>query len=270
MIFRTADGVDLYFEVAGRGDRVILTHGSWGDGNSWAGVVDRLANRCEVVTWDRRGHSRSTDSPVSGSFEQDANDLAQLAAYLGGPAHLVGTSSGASVVLIAATKHPSAARSVNVHEPDLLGLLDATVYADDLDHERSANRRVIELVEAGDHEHAAHVFVDEIAVGPGTWEAMPDAARQTFITNAPTVVDEFADVFDPSPLDLDALDAYGTSLMITRGTTSPPLLLAVAEELERRLPSARHVTLDSAGHIPYRTHPDLWCETTLTFLATRA
>ena len=59
----TADvnGVELHYEVTGAGPRLVLTHGSWTDGSGWAPSVQRLAERFEVVTWDRRGHSRSQD-----------------------------------------------------------------------------------------------------------------------------------------------------------------------------------------------------------------
>ncbi len=58
------NGVDLYYETAGTGPRLVLTHGSWTDGSGWAPVLEALAGRYEVVTWDRRGHSRSGPVPV--------------------------------------------------------------------------------------------------------------------------------------------------------------------------------------------------------------
>jgi len=53
--------------------------------------------------------------------------------------------------------------------------------------------------------------------------------------------------------------------MITLGTESPTLLRDTTNELIRRVPAARVVTLEVSGHVPYRTHPDLWVETLLDF-----
>jgi pimeloyl-ACP methyl ester carboxylesterase len=53
------NGGELYYEITGTGDFLVLTHGSWTDGSGWAPAVDLLAERYQVVTWDRRGHSRS-------------------------------------------------------------------------------------------------------------------------------------------------------------------------------------------------------------------
>ncbi len=63
------NGVDLYYETSGVGERLVLTHGSWTDGSGWVPVVGALAERFEVLTWDRRGHSRSQagDGPAAAT-----------------------------------------------------------------------------------------------------------------------------------------------------------------------------------------------------------
>ena len=92
------NGVELYFDTVGAGERLILTHGSWTDGSGWAPSVPNLAARYEVVTWDRRGHSRSQHGSGPGSRAEDAADLIGLIEHLdGGRVHLVGNSYGAIV-----------------------------------------------------------------------------------------------------------------------------------------------------------------------------
>lgn len=93
------NGVELYYEQVGEGDRMVLTHGAWTDGRTWHALTERLADRFEVITWDRRGHSRSGDGNGTGSCREDASDLAGLIEHLGGPVHVVGNSAGGNVVL---------------------------------------------------------------------------------------------------------------------------------------------------------------------------
>ena len=98
------NGVELYYETVGAGPRLVLTHGSWTDGSGWAPVVAALAERYEVVTWDRRGHSRSESGAGPGSRAEDAADLAALIEHLGGgPVHVAGNSYGAIVTLTLVT-----------------------------------------------------------------------------------------------------------------------------------------------------------------------
>ena len=121
------NGVDLYYEMGGAGKRLVLTHGSWTDHTGWAPELRALTERFEVVTWDRRGHSRSQDGDHPGSRDEDAADLAALIEHLGGaPVHLVGNSYGSVVVLTLVAGRPELVASAVVHEPPLLDLLVGT------------------------------------------------------------------------------------------------------------------------------------------------
>ncbi|MGH9110997.1 MAG: alpha/beta fold hydrolase [Acidimicrobiales bacterium] len=265
---RTINGVDLFFETTGRGDRLVLVHGSWGDARNWDMVVGSLAERFQVVTWDRRGHSRSADGQGAGSRHEDAADLAALIEHLGGgPAHLVGNSYGASITLTLVATRPELVASAAVHEPPLFALLEGTVDSD-LAAALSATDRalasVVELLEAGDHPGAARRFVETVAFGPGAWEQLPESIRQVFVANAATYLDECR---DPDGLSIDraALAATTVPLLLTHGTLSPPLFPAVIGELATLVPHARVETITGAGHVAHTTHPQDWIATLLRF-----
>lgn len=88
------NGVDLFYEVVGEGEPLVLVHGSWVDHETWQRVVPRLAQSFRVLVYDRRGHSRSERPPGRRSRRQDEDDLAALIEMLGAPAHVAGNSSG--------------------------------------------------------------------------------------------------------------------------------------------------------------------------------
>jgi pimeloyl-ACP methyl ester carboxylesterase len=265
------NGVDLYFEVHGSGDTVLLTHGSWGDATGWQAVVPGLVERYEVVIWDRRGHSRSSDGRGAGTIDDDAGDLAALIEYLDRQgAHVYGSSSGGAVVLKLLAARPDLVTSVAVHEPALPGLLDGISdegTARVLGEMKRQLDKVGRLIDSGADETAAEYFVDNVAVGPGAWEQFPHEVRRTFIANAKTYAEELS---DPTAfvVDTDTLAASDVPILVTLGTESPPLLLATTRELIRRIPSAHVATLEGSGHVPYRTHPDLWLETLIGFCQT--
>lgn len=254
------NGVELYYEQTGEGDRIVLTHGAWTDGRTWQAVTERLAGRFEVVTWDRRGHSRSGDGIGAGSCRQDAFDLAGLIEHLGAdPVHVVGNSAGGNVVLNLVAIRDDLVRSAAVHEPGPFGLLvdtgDPELVAL-VEHEKTMTAHVEELIANGEHGEAARYFVEEIAVGPGAWEQFPEELRSIIAANAKTVPDDLRDGWDAGSVDLQALAVSPVPLLISSGTNSPRLEAAAAVELSGRVPTARFEVIEGAGHIPHRTYPD--------------
>lgn len=265
------NGVEIFHERAGEGDRIVMTHGAWTDGRTWQAVTERLVDRFEVVTWDRRGHSRSGDSEGPGSCRQDAADLAPLIEHLGdGPVHAVGNSAGGNVVLNLVTMWPDLVRSAAVHEPGPFGLLaevDDPYLRQAMDHEMKATEHVEGLIAAGRHREAARYFVDNVAVGPGAWDQFPEELQQIIETNAATVPDDLRDGWDVSSVDVDAVAASTVPLLISTGAESPVGEAAAATELSRRAPTARLETIPGSGHIPHRTHPDLYAAVLTDFIA---
>jgi pimeloyl-ACP methyl ester carboxylesterase len=268
MATANVNGVELYYEVTGTGPRLVLTHGSWTDGSGWAPSVPRLAERFEVVTWDRRGHSRSEDGDGSGSRAEDAADLAGLIEHLDGSmVHVVGNSYGGIVTLTLMIDRPDLVASAAVHEPPLFSLLEGTLdhrLADALTAVEQPLESVATLIEAGRHRAAAEHFVDNVALGPGWWAQLPESFQAVLEHNAGTYLDE---LHDPTALSIDtaALAATAVPLLLTYGTTSPKLFPAVIDDLALLVPAARVEVIDGAGHIPHATHPDPWTATLLAF-----
>src|SRR6266536_701439 len=125
MPFQTINNVSPYYETTGGGEPLVMVHGSWGDHHNWAPVVPLLSQSFQVMTFDRRGHSQSQTGSGQGSFAEDADDLAALIEQLDlAPAHVVGNSGGAVIALRLAAERPDLCRSLVVHEPPLIGLLE--------------------------------------------------------------------------------------------------------------------------------------------------
>lgn len=112
----TREHVRLHAETMGRGDRVVLVHGSLATADEEWVAQHCLADRgFELVLVDRRGYGRSPGPPAE-DFLADAEGVAEL---LGDGAHLLGHSYGGLVALLAAARRPEAVRSLTVLEPGL-------------------------------------------------------------------------------------------------------------------------------------------------------
>ena len=102
------NGVDIYYEVYGEGDPVLLLHGGLANGDHYMQVIPELQDAgYQVIVMDSRGHGRSSfdDTPIS--YEVMANDVLGLMDHLGiDKADLVGWSDGGIIGLELAIKHP--------------------------------------------------------------------------------------------------------------------------------------------------------------------
>lgn len=261
------NGVGLYYESAGTGECVVLTHGSWTDGSGWAPAVERLAERYRVVVWDRRGHSRSEAGHGPGSRDEDAADLAGLIEHVSDErVHVVGSSYGGNVTLTLVAQRPELVATAIVHEPPLFGLLEGAHDQTVLDGLAAAEAEleiVRSAISAGAYRAAAEHFIEHVALGPGSWARLPESFRGVIEANAPTYLDELA---DGTALSIDgaALASTTVPLLMTHGTESPALFPAVIGELSVLVPAARVEVIEGAGHIPHVTHTEEWAALVVT------
>ncbi|MEV7966623.1 alpha/beta hydrolase [Sphaerisporangium sp. NPDC088356] len=119
-------GAHIYYEVRGTGPLLLVSQGGEGDAGRTGGLVTRLAADHTVVTYDRRGLSRSTpDDPASPlTMETHADDVHRLlAALTAEPAIVFGSSFGGLVGLSLAARHPHQIGTLVTHEPPAVRLL---------------------------------------------------------------------------------------------------------------------------------------------------
>ena len=119
-------GASLYYEVRGSGPTLLMISPGLGDCGFYTRVADLLADTYQVVTYDRRGNSRSSlDNPEDDlDVAVQSEDARQVLAEAGtSPAHVFGGSGGAIVGLDLAASHPDLVRTLVAHEPPVVTLL---------------------------------------------------------------------------------------------------------------------------------------------------
>jgi 3-oxoadipate enol-lactonase len=125
MNFKTSDACPIEYTVhpAKRpgAPRVALIHSLALDGSIWNGVVARLSDEAEILTFDCRGHGRSGKPAGPFTTELFAKDLSELFGHLGWTsATVAGCSMGGCVAQTFAGMYPSRVNS--------LGLIDTTAW----------------------------------------------------------------------------------------------------------------------------------------------
>lgn len=116
MPFVTANGVRMYFEVAGEGEPLLLIAGNGMDHTAFRDQVPAFAPHFRCITYDLRGIGAS-DVPGSGYTVPDlARDALALLAALGfSRAHVAGYSLGGAVGQQIAIDAPAAVRSLSLY-----------------------------------------------------------------------------------------------------------------------------------------------------------
>jgi pimeloyl-ACP methyl ester carboxylesterase len=104
----------MYYEVHGKGDPVVLLHGSFMTiTNNWPDLIARLSPGRQVIAVEMQGHGRTADIDRAFTYDNLADDVAALLEHLAIPrADLVGYSLGGGVAMLAAIRHPEKVRKV--------------------------------------------------------------------------------------------------------------------------------------------------------------
>jgi pimeloyl-ACP methyl ester carboxylesterase len=111
------NGVDIYYEEAGRGFPLVWSHEFGGDYRSWEPQIRHFARGYRVIVYNHRGYPPSEVPKEAERYTQDAliADLHGLLRFLGiRQAHIGGCSMGANVALNFGLAHPEMARSLIV------------------------------------------------------------------------------------------------------------------------------------------------------------
>jgi pimeloyl-ACP methyl ester carboxylesterase len=218
----TVPGASLYYRVRGSGPLLLMLQGGPGDADSTEGIARLLLDHFAVVTYDRRGQSRSRladGTRPPSTLETHSDDAHRLLRRLTTrPALVVGHSLGAVIGLDLVARHPEQVRVLVAHEPNTLQLLSAA--------ERSAAERaqeeVEEIFEREGVSAALKKMTATVRADPGNREAgltLPRPTAQT-AANLAFFLAHDAPAARRHTLDIAALGAVSTRIVFVGGRDS--------------------------------------------------
>lgn len=99
--------INVFYEVHGQGMPLVLIGGLGTDITPYAGIIDWLAQRFQVLAFDNRGAGRTDKPDAPYTIGLMADDTAGLMGALSiERAHVVGISMGGRIALELALRHP--------------------------------------------------------------------------------------------------------------------------------------------------------------------
>jgi len=114
--FANVNGLNMYYEVYGKGFPLVLIHGGGSTiGTTFGRILPALSKNHQVIAVEMQAHGHTADIDRLLSFEQDADDIAELLRQLHiNRADIFGFSNGASTTLQVAIRHPQLVNKIIV------------------------------------------------------------------------------------------------------------------------------------------------------------
>ncbi len=101
------NGMQMYYEVTGEGDPLVVLHGAWMNIPAMGDIIPQLAKTHRVYAIEMQGHGRTNDIDRPITYPALADDIDSFMEAVGLPqADMFGYSMGAAVALQLGIRHP--------------------------------------------------------------------------------------------------------------------------------------------------------------------
>ncbi len=243
------NGAEIYHEIRGAGPSVLLIAPAGGDGGVFDSIADLLADEFTVVTYDRRGNSRSPRPAgwEKTTMEEQADDAAWLIRTTKvAPAAVFGTSSSGMIALDLVIRHPGILRGAILHETGLFSVLANP--GEVMALLQSTIQRGVETSGPGGGVEA----LLRLACGDTTYEALDQVVRERLRDNADVFLHIESSLFEYRP-DEVSLAAVRLPVHVATGEAPFPFFSEIAEWIASRLKTKPRTLPGSHGG--YIDHP---------------
>lgn len=256
------NGVELAYQLTGAGAPLVMIHGAQGDQSMFADLASAFGANFRVLTFDQRGSGLSAKPDMVYSVALLADDTAALMDKVGfSAAHVIGVSMGGMIAQELALRHPRKVRSLilgctTCGGPKAIRLGGSSLAAAYSTQPMSAEQRGRALAEAA--------FTKEyLAQHPEVIANMIEARRQRPI--------------EPIAFGHRMKAAYEHDTYDRLGQINSPTLVITGKDdaliswqnsrlLADRIPNAKLVLLEPAGHCFWLEQPEQSRDAMLKFL----
>jgi pimeloyl-ACP methyl ester carboxylesterase len=243
------DGVKIHYEVAGEGPALLLTHGYSATGQMWQGQIATLSPHFKVITWDMRGHGASDYPEDLAAYSEEATvaDMAALLDAVGAKTAVIGgLSLGGYMSLAFHRAHPERTRA-------LLIVDTGPGYKNDQARD-GWNANAIRRAERLETEGLGDLSTASAEVRQARHRDATGLARAArgMLTQRDARV-------------IESLPAVAVPAVVIVGANDTPFL-AASDYMATKIPGARKVVIEDAGHSANIDQPAAFNATLLGFL----
>jgi pimeloyl-ACP methyl ester carboxylesterase len=244
------DGVQIYYEVHGRGGPVILlSHGYSSTSGMWKGQIEPLSKTHKLVIWDMRGHGESDypDDLAAYSEEATVADMAALLDAVGAKTAIVGgLSLGGYMSLAFNRAHPDRVEALLIFDT-------GPGYRNDEARE-GWNRTSIARAERFERDGLSALGAASAEVRIVTHRSADGLAKAArgMLTQRDAGV-------------MNSLPTIGVPALVVVGANDTPFL-AASDYMAAKIPGAQKVVIEGAGHAANIDQPEPFNRAVVEFL----
>ncbi|HXN86495.1 MAG TPA: alpha/beta fold hydrolase [Candidatus Binataceae bacterium] len=220
------NGIELYYEIRGEGEPLLLLHGFTGAGADWDLLIGDWTNGYQLIIPDMRGHGHSANPSNQFTHRQSALDIFALLDHLKiEKFKAIGLSGGGKTLLHMATQQPAR--------------IDAMV-----------------LVSASTHfPEQARAIMNQFKVenlGDAEWAVMRQRHKHgdDQIRALYKIGNGFKDSYDDMNFSAADLGKITADTLIVYGDRDPLYPVSIALEMYAAIPRSYLWVIPNAGHVP--------------------
>lgn len=256
--FAKVNGTNLYYEMTGEGEVLVLIHSGFTDLRLWDGQFDFLGKYFKVIRYDIRGFGKS-DRPSEpfSHFE----DLKGLFNYLDiKKAHLLGVSMGGSIAIDFTLQYPKLVSSLILSGSSLNG------YNYTVDEEtRQRSSAGMSIAKRDEHFNQSVEFMLDSPM----WRQSEPKARQhlknMFLdTSLKWALEDIEKITNPPASE--RLSEISKKILLIIGSEDCKPIKEIARVLELTITTVKRVDIKDTGHLPNLDKPDKFNKSVLEFL----
>lgn len=275
--FRSWDGTELAYRVAGSGPPLVCVPGGPGQAVEYLGDLGGLSSRRTLILLDNRGTgaSQAPDDPVTYRVDRLAEDVEALRGHLGlDRMDLLGHSASGGICLLYAARYPDRLDHLVLVAPSLrVAGLPSDLGVDEVLARRAHEPWYAGAVAALRAEAASPRELERYR-----WLAAPllygrwDAAAQAQAAAEPAqfarpATDGFYAGFEPDPALPGRLAELAAPVLLVAGEYDIWPTCTAVRELAALFGNASLAQLPETGHFPWVDDPASFAAVVLEFLA---
>ncbi|MBO1582341.1 2-succinyl-6-hydroxy-2,4-cyclohexadiene-1-carboxylate synthase [Bacillus sp. XF8] len=252
----TLEGVIYEYEVVGSGEPLLLLHGFTGSMETWRAFIPSWSKQFQVITVDLVGHGK-TESPEELTHYDIQNVASQIMALLDHllieKAHILGYSMGGRLAITMACLYPKRVKSL---------LLENCTAGLEMESDRKDRRMK-------DEQLADRIELEGIEAFVNRWENIPlfttqkklprdvqEAVRHERLANNPRGLANSLRGMGTGaqPSWWNQLAELKMPVLLMNGE-SDQKFFHILKNMQKRIPHAKFVKIDGAGHAIHVEQP---------------